>query len=269
MRVSKKVAVVTGAAQGIGEAIARTLASEGAFVFACDIAGDKVTRVVEDICDTGDNAVAVVHDVSTEDSWSKLVQKVSQQYDQLDILVNNAGIELMKPLQDTTLKEWRQVQSVNVESIFLGCQQFKQLLANSGQSNTQGASVVNISSIAGLVAFSGQHAYNTSKGAVRHFSKSLAIEFGAENCNIRVNSIHPGIIQTPMLDELLNRWVESPIMPGIDSLEAAQQMMLATVPLGRVGTAQDVANSVLFLASDDAGYVTGTEQVVDGGFVAQ
>lgn len=265
MRVSKKVALVTGAAQGIGKIIAHTLAKEGAFVFVCDLAVEEASNVAEDICNKGGEAVSIEHDVTNIESWINVENAVKKRFERLDIMVNNAGIHVTKPFSDTTLDEWRQIQSVNVESIFLGCQQFKELLANGGQSNFQGASIINISSIAGIVSGPNQMAYNTSKAAVRHMSKSLAIEFSALKHNVRVNSIHPGFIQTPMLERLLEHGNKASSGPE----DAAQRAILSMIPLGRVGTAQDVANGALFLASDDSGYINATELIIDGGVIAR
>lgn len=265
MRVSKKIALVTGAAQGIGEVIAKTLAKEGAFVFVCDLAIEKASKVSEEICKDGGQAVSIEHDVTSPESWINVEAKIKERFERLDIMVNNAGIFVINPLPDTTLGEWRKVQSVNVESIFLGCKQLKELLSIGGQLNNQGASVINMSSIAGIVSGANQVAYNTSKAAVRHMSKSLAVEFSALQCNIRVNSIHPGFIQTPMLEQLLGQSNEVPTESG----EAAKQTMLSMIPLGRVGTALDVANGALFLASDDSGYINATELTIDGGVIAR
>jgi 3(or 17)beta-hydroxysteroid dehydrogenase len=255
MRVSEKVALVTGAAQGIGEAIARTLSREGAFVYACDIAGTALSAVVGDIDAKGGKAVAVFHDVASQDSWLKVAKMVQERHGKLDILVNNAGIEMAKALSDLSLDEWRKVQSINVESVFLGCRESKDLLIAASKLSGNTSSIINISSIAGLVGFANQPAYNTSKAAVRHLSKSLAIEFGSENVNIRVNAVLPGAINTPML------------METIGALE--QEAFVQAVPLRSIGDPYDIANAVLYLASEESSYVTGTELIVDGGVTAK
>jgi 3(or 17)beta-hydroxysteroid dehydrogenase len=257
-RLAGKAALVTGAAQGIGAAIARALAAEGADVFVADIAADKLGAVAEEI-----GAQALRLDVTLEEDWQAASALIEAGPGRLDILVNNAGIELVKPTADTSLMEWRRVMAVNLDGIFIGCRTMLPLLSSAREGS---ASVVNISSIAGIVGYPNQAAYNTSKAGVRHLSKSLAIEWAHGGLPVRVNSIHPGCIRTPMLEEAVEGWVASGAIPaGVDPWEAVAAMC----PMRRVGRVEDIAMGAVYLASDEAAFVTGSELVIDGGWVAQ
>lgn len=252
-RLEGKVALVTGAAQGIGKGIADAFAQEGAIVWRSDISP------IED--DTGR---AVRHDVTQREDWAALAQAVQSKDGTLDILVNNAGIELRAPLKDITLGGWRKVQAVNVEGPFIGCQVFEDMLAD-GATKERSSSVINISSIAGLVIFPDQHAYSTSKGAVRLFSKSLAIEWAAHGKAIRANSIHPGIIRTDMMEEVVSEWVEG----GLLNKDNPWKDIAAMTPTNMYGRPDDIAMGAVYLASDEARFVTGLELVIDGGYVSR
>ena len=257
-RLAGKTALVTGAAQGIGAAIARALAAEGACVIVADVVMDRLDAVAAEI-----EARALRLDVSLEEDWLTAAAQISAGNGRLDILVNNAGIQLVKPVADTSLAEWRRVMAANLDGIFLGCRTMLPLLSGEREGS---ASVVNISSIAGIVGYPNQAAYNTSKAGVRHLSKSLAIEWAHGGLPVRVNSIHPGCIRTPMLEEAVEGWVASGAIPaGIDPWEAVAAMC----PIRRVGRVEDIAMGAVYLASDEAAFVTGSELVIDGGWVAQ
>lgn len=258
-RLRGKIALVTGAAQGIGAGIARALASEGAVVYIGDINATGVGALADEI-----TAFPVTLDVTSEASWNGVADLVREKHGALSILVNNAGVELVKPMSETTPDEWRSVMAVNVEGIFLGCRAFQPLLASGGTPSSP-ASVVNISSIAGLVGYPDQLAYNTSKGAVRHMSKSLAIEWAAHKLPVRCNSIHPGCIRTPMLELAVEGWVREGSIPIDDPWGA----VAALCPLDAVGSPEDIAMGAVYLASDEARFVTGIELVIDGGWVAR
>jgi 3(or 17)beta-hydroxysteroid dehydrogenase len=258
-RLQGKVALVTGAAQGIGAGIARAMAREGAAVVAADrnIAG--VEALAAEI-----GAEPLALDVTSEADWAKAAAHVEAGHGKLSILVNNAGVELVKPMTEHSLADWRGLMAVNVDGLFLGCRSFQELLAKGGN-NAGPASVINVSSIAGLVGYPDQLAYNTSKGAVRHMTKSLAIEWAAHALPIRCNSIHPGCIRTPMLEMAVEGWVREGSIPADDPWAA----VAALCPLNAVGLSEDIAMGAVYLASDEARFVTGIELVIDGGWVAR
>ncbi|MEM6683749.1 MAG: SDR family oxidoreductase [Pseudomonadota bacterium] len=252
-RLAGKVALVTGAARGIGKGIADAFAEEGAIVWRTD---------VQPIVGNYDRAMQ--HDVTSIPDWQAVADAVKAKDGTLDILVNNAGIELRAPLKDITLEGWRRVHAVNVDGPFMGCQVFEDMLAD-GATSDSSASVINISSIAGLVIFPDQHAYSTSKGAVRLFSKSLAIEWAAHGKPIRANSIHPGIIRTDMMEEVVEEWVETGLLNKEDPWKDIEVM----TPSNMYGSPRDIAMGAVYLASDEARFVTGLELVIDGGYVAR
>jgi NAD(P)-dependent dehydrogenase (short-subunit alcohol dehydrogenase family) len=254
-RVKGKVALVTGAASGIGRATASLLAQEGAKVIVSDINVSGGKDTVDEIKNKGGDAIFVRHDVTSEREWNNVIEKAVGTYGKLDVLVNNAGIAPYKSIEDTSLEEWRRVMAVNVEGVFLGTK-----CAINAMKKTGGGSIINISSVAGIVGFKGSALYCASKGAVRIFTKAAALECSKAgyNYNIRINSVHPGIIDTPLkraLDE-----VHKGTSTGIDMENA--------IPIGRVGQPIDIAHAVLFLASDDSEYATGAEFVIDGGWIA-
>ena len=265
LRLDGKVALVTGAARGIGAACARTLGAAGAAVLVTDVLDDAGRTTAAALADAGIQTAFAHHDVCDEASWQAAVAEALARFGGLDVLVNNAGIEVLRPIVDTTLEEWRRVQSVNVDGVFLGCKHALAAMRPGGAAGRGGA-IVNLSSIAGLVGTPGLTAYCASKGAVRLLTKAAAVESGRFGYGVRINSVHPGLIDTPMLQNLFR---ESAAL-GLAASEAessamayAQQAMheLRAVP-------QDIANVVLFLASDAARYVTGAEWVADGGFTA-
>lgn len=258
-RLRGKAVLVTGAAQGIGAGIARAMASEGARVFVADINEDGVRALAREI-----DAVPLTLDVTSEDAWAAAAVQIAEARGALSILVNNAGVELVKPMSELSLADWRGVMAVNVDGVFLGCRTLQPLLAKGGAAGAP-ASVINISSIAGIVGYPDQAAYNTSKGAVRHMTKSLAIEWAAHRLPIRANSIHPGCIRTPMLELAVEGWVREGSIPADDPWGAVASLC----PLNAVGSPQDIAMGAVYLASDEARFVTGIELVIDGGWVAR
>jgi 3(or 17)beta-hydroxysteroid dehydrogenase len=250
-RVDGKVAIVTGAASGIGRACARRLAAEGASVIATD--RDEVgARAVADAL--GPPHLAYTLDVTDEAAWKAVIDLAVVTFERVDVLVNAAGIGVVANVEDTTLAQWRLVQAVNSDGVFLGCREVFRAMRPSG------GSIVNISSVAGLIGDGDLAAYCASKGAVRLLTKAVALHGARRGANIRCNSVHPGFIATPMLDALAAAYPDP--QQARDRLDKAN-------PQRRVGEVDDVAHLVLYLASDEAKYVTGAEFVVDGGATAR
>ena len=249
-RLSGKVAIISGGARGQGAEEARLFAREGAKVCFGDILDEEGLKLEAEIRELGGEVTYARLDVTEEVDWRKLVELTESRYGKLDVLVNNAGISIgTRRIEETTVEEWERLMDVNVTGVFLGTKQAIPALRRSG-----GGSIVNISSTAGIVGIGRSAAYTTSKGAVRLFTKATAIEYAKEN--IRCNSVHPGPINTPFLQELL------------DDPERLQQR-LSRVPLGRLGTPEDIAYGVLYLSSDESSFVTGSELVIDGGTTAE
>jgi len=253
-RVSGKVALVTGAASGLGAETARRLAREGATVVLTDLAADAGDAVTAEIVAAGGRAAFMPHDVTSESDWVGVVAGTVERYGRLDVLVNNAGVgggpfELMTH----TAEDWRRVLSVNLDGVFLGLRHAGPAIAASG-----GGSVINLSSILGKVALAGAAAYCASKGAVLMLTKAAALEWAP--LGIRVNSIHPGFIDTPMVSGALHR---------AENGNELREMIITRHALGRLGEPREIADAVVFLASDESSFMTGSELVVDGGYTAQ
>lgn len=248
------VVLVTGAAGGIGRAICQALSEAGATVIATDLA--QAAEI------SGCSAYHP-HDVTSEADWARIADFINSAYGRLDALVNNAAVARVESIEATTLATWRKIQAVNVESVLIGTQATLELLKISGKSRKGGASIVNFSSVGGLRGAALASAYCTSKGAVKLFTKSAAIEFGALGYNIRVNSVHPGGIDTEMLGGMLQRYVD---LGAVSSVEAALSGVIAQHPLGRMGKPQEIGEGVVYLCSSASSFVTGSEFVIDGGF---
>lgn len=249
MRLTGKVAIITGAGSGMGEETAKLFAREGATVVATDINFEAVTRVVETIRSNGGEAIALQHDVTSRNDWENIYNEVQSVCGKLDVLVNNAGIALAKPFLDQTEEDWARTYRINIDGVMLGTQYAIPLMEQNG-----GGSIVNISSISALTGMAGAGAYTASKGAVRSLTKAAAVDYGKHN--IRVNSVHPGYIVTPM---------SAPHMEHPDY----KQHFLNQIALPNLGRAEEVATAVLFLASDEANHITGIELPVDGGVTAK
>jgi len=258
-RVEGKVALITGAAQGLGEAAARTLVREGARVAITDINADGAERVARSLnAQQQGCAIAIAHDVTREEDWQSAVAETEWQLGGLHVLVNNAGIGLTKDLETITLEEWRHVHAIDLDGVFLGCKHAIPLMAKTVKTTGLGGSIVNISSISGIIAGHNMAAYNSAKAAVRHLSKSVALHCAKHGYGIRSNSVHPVFIATPILDGLVARL-------GRDE---AYAKLGRQVPLGHIGEPDDIAYAVLYLASDESKFVTGAELKVDGGISA-
>lgn len=246
-RLDGKVALISGAARGMGQAEADLFAQEGAKVVLADVLDDQGRQAAQDIVRQGGEAYYVHLDVTLESDWQRAVETAEQTYGQLSILINNAGIVRMAPLDETSLEAWHEVINVNQTGVFLGMKHAIPAMRRAG-----GGSIINISSVAGLVGLPNIPAYQASKGAVRLLTKNAAVQYAQDN--IRVNSIHPGRIETPMTAPLASE---------------RREMVINLTPLRRDGKPREVAYGALFLASDEASYVTGAELVIDGGFTAQ
>jgi len=260
-----KVALVTGAARGIGEACARTLAAAGARVMATDVDSTGAEKIAEAIRKEGFDAVAMEQDVCDEARWEQVVAATVEQLGGIDVLVNNAGIFHGSTLEEDTLEGVRRVNAVNIESIFLGMKYAVRAMKPGGAVG-RGGSIINLSSVAGLVGVPGHSAYGSTKGAVRLYTKHAAVEFGALGYPIRVNSVHPGLIETAMRDLVFDDLKSIGI---VEDTAGARELAESMTAVGRLGTPQEVAHAVLFLASDASSYMTGAELAVDGGFTAK
>ena len=249
MRLEGKVALISGGARGQGAVEARLFASEGAKVVIGDILDDLGRQVEAEIAEAGGDITYVHLDVTSEADWEDAVRAAVDGYGKLDILVNNAGILIRASVEDTTVEDWDRIMDINAKGVFLGTRAAIPAMRDAG-----GGSIINISSVAGLQGSPQSAAYSSTKGAVRILTKSTAVQYAKEN--IRCNSVHPGIIYTDMTSDSLDT-------------EEGQRNWMNRVPLRRLGQSEDVANGVLFLASDESSYMTGSELVIDGGITAQ
>ncbi len=249
MRLENKVALISGGARGMGAAEARLFASEGAKVVIGDVLEAEGRQTEAQINESGGECLFVRLDVTSETNWQEAVAATVARFGELNILVNNAGIFRTERVEETSGELWDQVMEVNAKGVFLGTKAAIPEMRKAG-----GGSIINISSGLGLVGSAGSAAYGASKGAVRLFTKSAAIQYAREG--IRVNSVHPGIIETPMTAEML-------------ADQSTREERLSRYPLGRLGRPDDIAYGVLFLASDESAFMTGSELVIDGGSSAQ
>ncbi len=252
-RVADKVALVTGGALGLGKAAAEMLAREGAKVAVTDVNVDEGQRVAAGINAKGGHAIFVQHDVSSEDQWKAAIKATLDAFGRLDIMVNNAGVGVLGNVEDTTLEDWRRTQSVNLDGVFLGTKYGIEAMRKSG-----GGSIINLSSIEGLIGDPDLAAYNASKGGVRIFTKSAALHCAREKYGIRVNSVHPAYIWTPMVEAVT----------GGEGTEKYQSLV-DLHPIGHLGEPDDIAYGIVYLASDESKFMTGAELVIDGGYTAQ
>jgi 3alpha(or 20beta)-hydroxysteroid dehydrogenase len=260
-----KVALITGAGAGIGAACVSALAGAGARVMATDIDETSCSNVALAAREKGLQVASMQQDVCDESRWQEVLGAMLDEFGGFDILVNNAGIHSNCLLEADTLENLQRLYRVNVDSVFLGMK-YAATAMKPGGSAGQGGSIVNLSSAAGLMGVPLESSYGSTKGAVRLYTKHAAVEFAALGYGIRVNSVHPGVIETEMGSSLLDGFVDSGL---VESLEQAHEMIQSLTPLGRLGKVEEVASVVHFLASDAASYVTGAEYVVDGGATAK
>ena len=247
-RLSGKVVLVTGAGGGLGRSFCRALAAAGAAVVATD-RDLEAAAAAADECD----GTALALDVTDEAAWLAALATVRDRFGRLDGLVNNAGIAILKSIEDTTLDDWRLTMGVNLDGVFFGCKH------GIGLMKATGGSIVNVSSVSGLIGGHNLAAYNASKGGVRLLTKSVALHCARAGYGIRCNSIHPSFVDTPMVDQMI---------AGTDDPERARQRLVRQVPLGRIAAPDDIAPLVVYLVSDESAFVTGSEMVVDGGVTA-
>ena len=256
-RVDGKVALVTGAASGIGRACAERLAAEGATVVLTDV--QDGAAAADAIRAAGGRAEFLMQDVTREEAWVEVIAAIKARHGRLDILVNNAGIAVGGSILEMSLADFQKQTAVNVDGVFLGCKHAIPLM----REGAGGGSIVNMSSVAGLKGSAILAGYCATKGAVRLFTKSVAMECADARDGIRVNSVHPGIIETPIWDSIMTGQLGTNLGPARSG--AIETMAESAVPLAVKGLPEDVANGVLWLASDESRYVTGAELVIDGG----
>jgi len=264
-RLDGKVALISGAARGIGGEAAQLMARAGAMVVVGDVLDDLGRRTVGVINDASGQAEYVHLDVTKEADWSAAVNVATEKFGKLDILVNNAGVFIGKGIEEISLDEWNKLVAVNMTGVFLGTRLAAQELREAAKASEHGSAIVNLASIAGIVGSQLDPLYSMTKGGVTLFTKSAALEFGRKGYRIRVNSIHPGVIQTDMGEQT---FVARAQRTGSNDTATARQVVTDSVPWGRMGVPMDIAKGIVFLASDDAGYMNGAGLVVDGGMTA-
>jgi 3(or 17)beta-hydroxysteroid dehydrogenase len=250
-RVDGKVVLVTGGASGLGAAVARRFAAEGACVVVTDLDAAAGGAVAEDI---GGDAHFLSHDVRKEEEWIAVIAAAAEHFAPISVLVNCAGVAILRDVEATTLEEWRDVMAVNLDGVFLGCKHGVIAMKETG-----GGSIINMSSVSGLIGGYNLAAYNASKGGVRLLTKSVALHCARQKYAIRCNSVHPSFVDTPMVRAMID---------GSRNPERTEKILKDQIPLGRLGHVDDVAAMVLYLASDESSFVTGAEMVVDGGLTA-
>ncbi len=264
-RLDGKVALISGAARGIGGETARLMAKAGARVIVADVLDALGQQTVDAITAAGGQADYVHLDVTKEQSWIEAIGLATGKFGKLDILVNNAGVFIGKGIEEISLDEWNRLVAVNMTGVFLGTRLAAPALREAAKSSEHGSAIVNLASIAGIVGSQLDPLYSMTKGGVTLFTKSAALEFGRKGYRIRVNSIHPGVIQTDMGEQT---FVARAQRTGSNDTAAVRQVVADTVPWGRLGQAIDIAKGIVFLASDDAGYMNGAGLIVDGGVTA-
>lgn len=265
-RLDGKVALISGGARGIGAETARLMSKAGAKIVIGDVLAGPAAETIASIREAGGEAISVTLDVATEASWSATISKTVGTYGKLDILVNNAGVFLGRDFEEATLDDWHKLVAVNLTGVFLGTKLAAPALREAGRSSPHGSAIVNLSSIAGVVGSVLDPLYSMTKGGVTLFTKSTALAFGRKGDRIRVNSVHPGVIETDMGEQTLARRSALMKQGGRDAAHEATRQLH---PIGRLGNAEDVARTIVFLASDDARFMTGSALMVDGGVTAQ
>ena len=265
-RLDGKVAFLSGAARGIGGAAAELMAQVGAKVAIGDVLEERGRQTVREIEKAGGQAMFVPLDVTQEASWAAAIDATVKAYGKLDILVNNAGVFVGKGVEDASMEEWHRLVAVNLTGVVLGTRAALPHLKTAAKASAHGSAIVNLASVAGLVGSQLDPLYSLTKGGVTLFTKSTALEFGRKGYGIRVNSIHPGVIDTDMGQQTFVMRAQA---LGTNDSEATRKVSTGMHPIGRLGVADDIAKGIVFLASDDAAFMTGAGLVVDGGYTAQ
>jgi len=265
-RLQGRVAFVSGGLRGIGLACVERFLAEGAEVVLSDLEAADGELASATLARLGQAASYVQANVAREADWQRVRDVIVERHGRLHILVNNAGVDLTGAVETLTMESWRRIMDINVDGVFLGVKTLTPLLAESGSAVKGGSSIINVSSIMGLVGYSEVSAYNASKGAVRLFTKGIAVEYAHKKMPIRANSLHPGFVLTPLLKEGFQRWVDKGVA---DDPQVLVDAMCAQTPLGRLADPAELASGVFFLASEDSAYMTGAELVIDGGWTAQ
>lgn len=265
-RLDGKVAFLSGAARGIGGAAATLMASVGAKVVIGDVLEERGRQTVREIEAAGGQATFVPLNVTQEASWTAALDTTVKQYGGLDVLVNNAGIFVGKGVEDASMDDWHRLVAVNLTGVVLGTRAALPHLKARAKDSPHGSAIVNLASVAGLVGSQLDPLYSLTKGGVTLFTKSTALEFGRKGYRVRVNSIHPGVIDTDMGQQTFAMRAQA---LGTNDTEATRKLSTTMHPIGRLGVADDIAKGIVFLASDDAGFMTGAGLVVDGGYTAQ
>ena len=264
-RVAGKIAVVTGAGAGIGRATVLALAREGADTVATDIDLVAAERTALEAGKLGRQALALDHDAGDESHWQRVIEATLSRFGRIDVLVNNAGIGPTKSLLETSLADWRAVMRVNLDGVFLGTRiALDAMRETADRPRKSSGSIINMSSVLGQVGLAETAPYCASKAGVRLLTKAAALESAAKGWSVRVNSVHPGFIWTPMLQAGVERMA---VQAG-STPEAMKSAIAALHPLGRMGEAEEVAAAILYLASDESAFVTGSELTIDGGYTA-
>ncbi len=260
-RLDGKVLLITGGARGIGAAAAQAVVAAGAKVMVADVLDEPGRKTAASL---GEAAAYQHLDVTQEADWTAAIAATQNRFGKLDGLVNNAGVFVAKNLEEASLADWQRVCGVNLTGVFLGTKLALPALREAAKASAHGSTIVNVSSVAGLVGSPGDPLYSMTKGGVTLFTKSSALEFARKGYNIRVNSIHPGTVDSEMGDQVLALRARM-----LGDMETARKQTIARLPIGRMGTPEDIAKGIVFLASDDAGFMTGSGLVVDGGITAQ
>lgn len=253
MKLTGRVALISGAARGLGLAISRRFAAEGASVMIADIRQELAEHAAAALRSEGYAAASTVLDVRNEDSWRDAFLATDQAFGPANILVNNAGVAILASIEDTTFDDWRSVMSVNLDGVFLGTK------TGVARMRDHGGSIVNISSIRAFAADPNSIAYDASKGGVLSLTRSAAVHCAKQGYPVKINSLHPGYVMTDMIDEAT---------AGLADPDGLVEQIRAAHPIGRTGTAEEIADAALFLASDDARFMVGSALVIDGGYTA-